>query len=392
MAMKIAMLVLGFVVCFSGLLIAQASDTVALGTFLQGGDDPRQAYLAPVIEGLLMYDLSEKAGVELVDRRNMAKLVAEQELSLTGLTDAATVLRVGKLLLARYLVFGTYTLLDGEIFLIVQLSDAQTGETVVFRERGKTEHVVHLAAERLVRRLNGRVVVLADASNNRSLVLLKDDTPGSLALHSRINGAKIYIDNEFAGFTKGDERTAIIFDRLSSGMHTVRTSYAHGWGVFQTPELKFVEWQVSVEVKPGRQTAVLDETYQFYDAVEILKVVGKDRRQAALLRPELLKSDKSIQYMLVNGVERKVRVLFSPLRDPAGTYSLKLQAELQEPGKTTVRLERTFTMPVPGAVKLETTLALGDLSIKIELGRDMSAYRLTWDLVRNDIDEEALKP
>ncbi|MDX9958819.1 MAG: CsgG/HfaB family protein, partial [Spirochaetia bacterium] len=71
--------------------------------------DPRSDYVGGIIQGLLLYDLTRTPGVDLIDRSSLDRVLAEQELQLSGLIeDQGSALKVGGLLGADFLIYAEY--------------------------------------------------------------------------------------------------------------------------------------------------------------------------------------------------------------------------------------------------------------------------------------------
>ena len=84
------------------------------------------------VEGALLAEraatlLGERGRVRVVDRSRLDAVMAEQKLTAMGLTDAATGVRVGKLLGARGIVAGSVTDMGENIEVHARLLDTETG-------------------------------------------------------------------------------------------------------------------------------------------------------------------------------------------------------------------------------------------------------------------------
>jgi len=363
---------------------ATVVDRAAVGHIDNADNEPRFAYLSPIIEGLLLYDLSEKGGISVVERSKLDKVVAEQELQLGGLTTSTGALKIGQLANARWLIYGQYSILDGEVLLTVQLTDVNNGETTAIRERDATEHVVHHAAEVLIQKLSGRSVILADASNARSILSLRDEKPGSIAVYSRINNAKIYIDHEFSGFTKGKEQEAIEFNNIPPGQHIVQTVLDRTFGVLELPDGKFHPWEVITEVKPGRRAAVLDETLQVYDAIQKASLLNLGTISIPLSQIETFTLDKSGDWTDIEKKTRHWSIRYTPASAPESTMNFTFNI-----GNGTVKtLTEPITVPLNTGNRTDKDLNGDMLSLSFSLIRRSEKYEMHWELTRNDLDPE----
>lgn len=83
-----------------------------------------------------------------VERRQLEKTLAEQELSLAGIVDEATALRVGRLAGARYVLLGSVSLIGGQARISCRIVDAETA-VLVYAESayGDAEDIFDLVDE-----------------------------------------------------------------------------------------------------------------------------------------------------------------------------------------------------------------------------------------------------
>ena len=91
-------LILAVVLMGAAALGAADTQRVALVPIQNAGGDPRADYLAGIIEGLLLFDLSSQENISLVERSNLEAVMAEQRLALSGVTASSEkARRVGEL-------------------------------------------------------------------------------------------------------------------------------------------------------------------------------------------------------------------------------------------------------------------------------------------------------
>lgn len=76
---------------------------------------------------MLTTEMMRNPRATLVERDQIKQLVAEQGLTLSGMVDAATAIEVGKLLGARYMLFGTYTDVMSRLRIDVRVVEVETG-------------------------------------------------------------------------------------------------------------------------------------------------------------------------------------------------------------------------------------------------------------------------
>jgi len=90
------------------------------------GNDAGQDDLGGLATEVLIARLLQSRRVEVVERQALDKVLEELNLSCSGLADKDACLRVGKIIGARKMLFGTYFLLDGRLHLLVRVVDVET--------------------------------------------------------------------------------------------------------------------------------------------------------------------------------------------------------------------------------------------------------------------------
>jgi hypothetical protein len=341
--------------------------------------DPRSDYVGALAEGVLLYDLSRAEGVELVDRASLDKVLEEQELQVSGLVDDRNAaVKVGKLVGATWLIMIDYVPLGTEVAFTAKAIAVATGKVSAFNERGSGENAVHKLAEALVELFTGRRVSFADPEGDRSILSLRDETPGSIAVHSFMSRGEIFVDGEFVGFTTGDLEKPYIVEGLRPGKHTVRIHVGRDFGVVKLPEVAFVDWEVVVDVKPGKRSVVRDETRHFND--HLVKLIYLYDRDFKVSGDDLSALAVPIELTVVDrkGKELKVTVLLNPKMTKDG---LSLTPELIVNGVKT-------TLPIIVAKKdkeIEFTLDNGIIKLELELDWRYATLEVGVELRRTDI-------
>ncbi|NBF41105.1 MAG: hypothetical protein GVY14_11900 [Spirochaetes bacterium] len=269
--------------------------TVAFVTMENAGRDPAADYLAGIIEGLLLLDLSTQEDIALVERASLEEVITEQRLGLSGLAArSAEVQRVGEILGADYLVTGDYVFLGEEVLMNARVVNVETAETVAFSERGRTENTVHRLAEKLVAELTGSRVSLTDPVAERSIISMRDERPGTIALYSPLIDAEITVDGEFVGYTHGDPTEPVLIEDVAPGARTVTTNLGIAFGVAELPEFTFSPWSGEVVVRPGRRTVVRDRSRALNSIIyDAMWLVSEDESIPAGADPLAIEHDLS---------------------------------------------------------------------------------------------------
>jgi TolB-like protein len=105
--------------------------TVAVLPFVNSAIGAANAELAPLSKGiadLLITDLAQNPAIRVVERENIASILAEQNLARDGSVDDATAARIGKLLGARHIVTGSFvTDRSGTMVITIKSVDTESG-------------------------------------------------------------------------------------------------------------------------------------------------------------------------------------------------------------------------------------------------------------------------
>jgi TolB-like protein len=117
-----------------------------------GPDAHDLSALGKGLAAMLTTELSRNPRVQVVERDRIRALLDEQRLTLSGTADEATAVRVGKLLGAQYMLFGSYADVYGQLRIDVRVVDVETGrlrraQEVTDRRENLFHSVTALAAE-----------------------------------------------------------------------------------------------------------------------------------------------------------------------------------------------------------------------------------------------------
>ncbi|MCX7024448.1 MAG: hypothetical protein NT080_07500 [Spirochaetes bacterium] len=366
---------------------AQAKPAVAFVGVSNAGGDPRYDYLSGILLGIVSFDLSSE--VVLVDRRNLESVISEQELSLTGIAaDGAAASKIGKLLNADWILTGDFVALGTEVLFTLTLVDVATSRASVFRDRGSDENVAHRAAEQLVLKLTGRTVKFSDAAARRSILSMRDETPGSIALFSPIIDAEIHVDGEFTGYTTGDAKKPFEIAGLRPGKHRVRVHISREFGVLKLPEITFSDWDVEVDIQGGKRVTLRDETRHFSEQLwRVIELANVDLK-APFTDIEGLRLTREIGYVDRGGIKVPVLIELTSMNTVTG---LRLELTLKVGGET--KAAKLDCPPEAGRLERAATLAAGNVSVELKLycEGDLKRWRVTLDAIRTDVSMDEWK-
>lgn len=82
------------------------------------------------LQAMLLNELRQNTSLRVVERRELNRILAEIELGSSDAVSPSTAAEAGRLVGARYMVFGSVTDLFGEVILTARIVDVETGELV----------------------------------------------------------------------------------------------------------------------------------------------------------------------------------------------------------------------------------------------------------------------
>jgi TolB-like protein len=125
---------------------------VAVMPFEDGGsygqDAEDFAALTVGLQQMLLTELAANGQLRVVERGRIRDILAEMELGASGNVDASTAAEIGKLVGARYMVFGSFIDWYGDFRLNARVVSVETGEIVkVERARDERENLFPMLVE-----------------------------------------------------------------------------------------------------------------------------------------------------------------------------------------------------------------------------------------------------
>lgn len=352
--------VLGYILAFIFMIIpgaAYAKTIAFVGTQNLSGDAGYD-YLGAYIEGVILYDLSNVKEITVVERSRLDKIISEQQLNSLGLIKEGKEkqsIEIGRLLSADYLVSVDYTMVSKEAAFTLRLADAITGAVRIFSSRGATENDIHSLAEGLAKNLSGKEFSFVNKAEKRSLLTLRDLTPGSISLYCNLVNAEILLDGKFVSYTNGNLYTPLQIPDIDPGIYTMKIRLSKDFGMVKLPEFIFSDWEEKVTVKPGRATVLRSVIRHFNDIIyEQAKLFNKDYQLTDI--DSKIKDDKNVSFVDRSGKTVAVQVSISGIRKAEGATVI---CALQYDGKG-YNLEATKDTPV---IKKE----IGKIKIDLEL-------------------------
>ena len=110
-----------------------------------GQDKENFEALAKGIAGMMISELAANPSARVVEREQIEKLIAEQDLGTSGKVSPETAAKVGKLVGARYVITGAFIDFYGDFRLDARLINVETSEIVkVESDRMQRDHLFDL--------------------------------------------------------------------------------------------------------------------------------------------------------------------------------------------------------------------------------------------------------
>jgi TolB-like protein len=149
---------------------------VAIFPFQERGNDVKGEGVK--ITDILFANLVADPQLMLVDREDIKKLLDEQELSLSGLTNPAEANKVGQLTGAKMLITGSVVQADTKLYLVTKIISTETGRVLGASVKGTVRDML----DDLVTEIAGKVTETIGARGEEILpkVVSRDDRLASL--------------------------------------------------------------------------------------------------------------------------------------------------------------------------------------------------------------------
>ena len=128
MMIKRFCLILTMLLLFSAAMLSADPLLVSVLYFENTGGSEELGWLEKGLADMLLTDLSLSEEIKAIEREQLEKVLAEQRLSLSGLTDEKQSIEIGKLLSAQMLLGGSFVESGGRLRIDGKLIDTATGE------------------------------------------------------------------------------------------------------------------------------------------------------------------------------------------------------------------------------------------------------------------------
>ncbi|MDA3938647.1 MAG: hypothetical protein PF693_04975 [Spirochaetia bacterium] len=374
------LIVLLFIIFPIPLFSQQVPVSLAVLPFENMNGNPDQDYLKGIIAYILVEDLSGSEALVIVERDIIETVLKEQQLQFTGLIDEAGAIEAGQLLGASFILKGSYVFLGQDIFINISLIDVETGTSRTFSERGYQENTVHALSEKLLKHMTGNNFELQIPSGDRTILALEQQEPGKVELFSYIIDARVFIDEEFVGYTTGNSTVPLVME-VSPGKHTVRVHLVNDFGVLDLPEVTFHDWKEQFNLLPGDNIVLEDRTRHFNDLIYDIKQILRKSIQVDLGSGEQGQIAHSVDFIDREGKEVKLEISlkFEETDTPEHAGSAEVSFSYNDKNYS-------FEYFVPHGKDIDFSEEIGKIRLDIGLECNSSyKYELDYSIWRTDV-------
>ncbi|HUH14084.1 MAG TPA: FlgO family outer membrane protein [Longimicrobiales bacterium] len=100
------------------------------------------------VAGMLITELSDRQGMQVVERQEINSVIQEAKLALSGRVDESTAMEVGRLVGARYLITGVLGIEQTQVRMDVRIFEVETSEILeAMKFTGKPDDFLQLVVD-----------------------------------------------------------------------------------------------------------------------------------------------------------------------------------------------------------------------------------------------------
>jgi hypothetical protein len=228
--------------------------------------------------------------------------------------------------------------------------------------------------------MTGSDFSLQRSSGDRTILALEQQEPGVVEMFSYLIDARVFIDDDFVGYTTGDLTVPLVME-VSPGWHTVRVHLVRDFGVIHLPEITFHDWQEQFNLLPGDKIVLEDRTRHFNDLLYDIK---------KLLR-------KSIKFNIGSGEQKQIAHSVEFIDREGKEIKLELSLEFEETdspehgGRAKVSFryqdkDYNFEYFAPHGKDIDFSEEIGKIRLDIDLECNSTyRYELDYSIWRTDV-------
>ncbi len=134
----------------------------------------KYASLSPGLAEIMITELSTVKSLKFVERQKINALIQEMQMAQSGLVSEETGVQIGRLVGAKYLIFGSYMVFNNKVRVDARIVEVETGLTI------KAEEVTQKVSKMfdIIKELNEKILKNLDIklSNDEKQLLNANDT------------------------------------------------------------------------------------------------------------------------------------------------------------------------------------------------------------------------
>lgn len=123
-------IVLSFVLFISMISVFGDDIAITINDFTIESSNPSHKYIGKGLSRLVAGELRKSPKIKIIEREKLAKILEEQELSLSAFSDASKQVEIGRLLSANYIIMGEIIDMDNTLLLSLRMVSVATSEVV----------------------------------------------------------------------------------------------------------------------------------------------------------------------------------------------------------------------------------------------------------------------
>ncbi|OQX96194.1 hypothetical protein B6I21_01665 [candidate division KSB1 bacterium 4572_119] len=121
-------------------------------------DKDKYSSLSGGLAEIFITELSKVSSLKIVERQKINELIQEMQLAQSGMVSEETGVQVGRLVGAKYLVFGSYMVINKKIRVDTRIVEIETGLTIkaaeVTKNVSKMFEIIQTLSEKILKDLN----------------------------------------------------------------------------------------------------------------------------------------------------------------------------------------------------------------------------------------------
>ena len=142
------------------------------------------------LQAMLLNELQQNSSLRIVERSELNRILSEIELGSSGAVDPRSAAEAGKLVGARYMVFGSITDLFGEVILTTRIVSVETGELIRSSQTRDQREQLYDVLVRMAGEITSELNLPALPADTREARQEREVPPGAVLLLANAEAAR----------------------------------------------------------------------------------------------------------------------------------------------------------------------------------------------------------